>query len=109
MFLTGPQPKQTKDPKVDERQVNYSYFMDEKMKLEREKVSSTQLTPVNSMTPIGFESSLKDLSLRHRIHFSVNQETSKSPAGPLAFIVTFRRQKCFKNVTLKFLLKVLCY
>lgn len=53
MFLTGSQPKQTKDTKVEERQVNYSYFIDEKMKLERGKVSSTQLTPVNSMTPIG--------------------------------------------------------
>lgn len=53
MFLTGSQPKQTKDTKVEERQVNYSYFIDEKMKLKRGKVSSTQLTPVNSMTPIG--------------------------------------------------------
>lgn len=49
----GSQPKETKDPNVDERQVNYSYFIDEKMKLKRKKVSSTQLTPVNSMTPIG--------------------------------------------------------
>jgi len=88
----GSQPKQTKDPKVDERQINYPFFIDEKMKLEREKVSRTQLTPVNSVTPIGFESSLKDLSLKHHIHFSGNQETSKIPVVTLAFIVIFRRQ-----------------
>lgn len=53
MFLTGSQPKEKKDTKVDERQVNYSYFIDEKKKLKREKVSSTQPTPINSITPIG--------------------------------------------------------
>lgn len=109
MCLTASQPKQTKDPKVDERQVNDSYFIDEKMKLEREQVSSTQLTPVSSVTPPGFELSLKDLGLKHHIHFSVNQLTSKIPVGPLAFIVICRRPKCFKNLTLKFLFKVLCY
>lgn len=86
---------------MDERQVNFSHFIDEKTKLKREEVSSTQLTPVNSTTPAGFESSLKDLSLEHHIHFSVNEEISKIPVGPLAFIVIFRRPKLFKYLTLK--------
>lgn len=60
MFLMGSQPKQTKDHKVDERQVNYSYFIDEKMLLKRKKVSSTQLTQVSSTAPTGSESSLND-------------------------------------------------
>lgn len=94
---------------MGERQVNYSYFIDEKKKLKKEKVSSTQLTPVNSMTPTGFELGLKDLSFKCYIHFSVNHETSEIPAGPLAFIVIWRRPKCFENLTLKVLLKFLCY
>lgn len=79
------------------------------MKLKSENVSSTQLTPVNIMTSVGFQSSLKDLNLKNHTHFHVNQEASKISVGLLAFIVIFRRPKYFKNLTIKDLLKVLRY
>lgn len=57
---------------MDERQVNYSYFMDEKMKLKKEKASGIKHTQVNSMTPTSFELSLEELCPRYHIQFSVN-------------------------------------
>lgn len=66
------------------------------MKLEREKVSSTQLTLVNSVTLIGFESSLKDWSLKHHIHFSVNQESQKTQLALWLLLLSLEDQNALK-------------
>lgn len=82
---------------MDERQVNCSYFMDEKIKLKKEKASGIKLTQVNSMLPTSFELSLEELCPKYYVQFSVNQATLKISASPLAFAVILKDQNALNN------------